>query len=521
MRRLAAVAGLAITVAVVATAIAAPLTGNVPVNESTAETQQAPRVALQPGGGFLVAWEERDLGNGVVFARRFGADGAPLSSAGPVGGGSPRQEAPDIDTAPDGSAVVTWTEGGTGDRDVWAQRLTAAGSPTGPAIPVNDEDGTQEFSRVAISPDGTFTIVWADPAAASNGEEDIYMSRFEADGGFIDDLAVVARADYQLDPDVAALPDGTLVVAFADRALGQVRARRFDADGDMLGSEISVGTDAAGFFGPGRPSVDADAGGFTIAWELDDTTFVRRFGTDGTPATGAVTVGASPLENPFAATAPDGRSVVAWTAPDGAEAVLREYSAALGPDGGAQDVSASGSAGQPFSRGVAADAAGFVVAWEADDADDTGVYARRFSWGGGGAATPTPSPSPTATASPVATQAPTPAPVATVKPTPPKAAGPTFADVVRGLPSTRRCVSRRNFRIRLREPKGTKIRRATVKVNGKLVATRKGRRVTAPVDLRGLPKGRFKVEIRVTTTTGRIIKGTRTYHTCAGKKAAT
>jgi len=371
---------------------------------------------------------------------------------------------------------------------------------------------------VAISPDGTFTVVWADPAAASGGEEDIYMSRYEADGDLIDDLPVVARADYQLDPDVAALPDGTLVVAFSDRALGEVRARRFAADGDLPGSEISVGADTEGFFGPGRPSVDADASGFTVAFELDNTTLVRRFGTDGAPVTGVVTVAAFPFENTFAATAPDGRSVVAWTAPDGAEAVLREYSGTLSPAGGAQDVSATGNAGQPGSRGVAADTAGFVVVWEADDADDTGVYARRFSWGGG-AANPTPSPSATATASPVATQAASPAPVATVTPTPPKAPAPvTLADVVRGLPSTRRCVSRRSFRIRLREPKGTKIRRATVKVNGKLVATRKGKRVTAPVDLRGLPKGRFKVEIRVTTTTGRIIKGTRKYRTCATRK---
>ena len=201
------------------------------------------------------------------------------------------------------------------------------------------------------------------------------------------------------------------MVAFSDRALGEVRARRFEADGDLIGSEISVGADAVGFFGPGRPSVDADATGFTVAFELDDTTLVRRFGADGAPATGVVTVGAFPLENPFAATAPDGRSVVAWTAPAGAEAVLREYSAALGPDGGEQDVSAAGNTGQPFSRGVAADAAGFVVVWDADDADDTGVYARRFSWGGG---TSSPTPTATATASPVATQDPTPAsPVAT------------------------------------------------------------------------------------------------------------
>ncbi len=519
MRRLAALAGLAIAVAVVATAVAAPLTGNVAVNQNTLERQEAPRVALQPGGGFLVAWEERDLDNGDVYVRRFGADGAALTAAAPVATAALRMEAPDIDTAPDGSAVVTWTEGGTSDRDVMAQRLTATGSPTGAVIPVDDAAGTQEFSRVAISPDGTFTVVWADPAAASGGEEDIYMARYEADGDLIDDVAVVARADYQLDPDVAALPDGTLVVAFSDRALGQVRARRFEADGDLIGSEISVGADAVGFFGPGRPSVDADATGFTVAFELDGTTLVRRFGADGAPVTGVVTVGAFPLENPFAATAPDGRSVVAWTAPAGAEAVLREYSAALGPDGGEQDVSATGNTGQPFSRGVAADADGFVVVWDADDADDTGVYARRFSWGGG---TSSPTPTATATASPVATQDPTPAPpvaTATPTPTPPKAGERlTLADVVRGLPSTRRCVSRRNFRIRLREPKGTKIRRATVKVNGKLVATRKGKRVTAPVDLRGLPKGRFKVEIRVATTTGRIIKGTRTYRTCATRK---
>jgi hypothetical protein len=175
MRRFAAVAGLAIAVAVVATAIAAPLTGNVAVNQNTDETQQAPRVALQPGGGFLVAWEERDLGNGDFYVRRFGADGAALTAAAPVATAAMRMEAPDVDTAPDGSAVVTWTEGGTGDRDVMAQRLTAA--PRGAAIPVADATGTQEFSRVAISPDGTFTVVWADPAAASGGEEDIYMSR--------------------------------------------------------------------------------------------------------------------------------------------------------------------------------------------------------------------------------------------------------------------------------------------------------------------------------------------------------
>jgi uncharacterized repeat protein (TIGR01451 family) len=102
-------------------------------------------------------------------------------------------------------------------------------------------------------------------------------------------------------------------------------------------------------------------------------------------------------------------------------------------------------------------------------------------------------------------------------PPPPVVAPPTFAQVV-VLPSTRRCVSRRRFRIRLREPQGVKIVDARVFVNGKRVKVVRGSRLRAPVDLRGLPKGRFKVEIRLRTADGKTIKGTRRYRTCTPKR---
>jgi hypothetical protein len=79
-------------------------------------------------------------------------------------------------------------------------------------------------------------------------------------------------------------------------------------------------------------------------------------------------------------------------------------------------------------------------------------------------------------------------------------------------------VSRRKFRIRLVEPRGVKIVNAKVFVNGKRVRVVRGRRLRAPVDLRGLPKGRFKVEIRLKTADGRTIRGTRRYRTCATKR---
>ncbi len=86
------------------------------------------------------------------------------------------------------------------------------------------------------------------------------------------------------------------------------------------------------------------------------------------------------------------------------------------------------------------------------------------------------------------------------------------------LPSTRRCVSRRAFRIRLRVPSGVQISSAEVRVNGKRVRTIKRSRITAPVDLRNLPRGRFSVEIRVKLADGRTIKGTRKYRTCTKKR---
>ena len=62
---------------------------------------------------------------------------------------------------------------------------------------------------------------------------------------------------------------------------------------------------------------------------------------------------------------------------------------------------------------------------------------------------------------------------------------------------------------------------AFVWVNGKRVATRRGSRITAPINLRGLPKGRYAVKIRVVTSTGQVINGTRRYRTCAKKQSST
>ncbi|CAA9499260.1 MAG: FIG01124270: hypothetical protein [uncultured Solirubrobacteraceae bacterium] len=91
------------------------------------------------------------------------------------------------------------------------------------------------------------------------------------------------------------------------------------------------------------------------------------------------------------------------------------------------------------------------------------------------------------------------------------------------LPSSRRCVSRRRFTIRLRKaPKGDRHRSAVVTVNGKrarvLRRSKKTGRLRASVVLTGLPKGTFRVRVTIKTAKGRTLRAARTYRTCVPKK---
>ena len=88
------------------------------------------------------------------------------------------------------------------------------------------------------------------------------------------------------------------------------------------------------------------------------------------------------------------------------------------------------------------------------------------------------------------------------------------------------CASRRSFRIRLRAPKGQRLRSATlyvagkrvsVRSHGKLHSTLRGTLLRAPVNLTGLPSGSFTVRVEAVTTSGKHLVDLRRYRTCAAK----
>lgn len=111
-------------------------------------------------------------------------------------------------------------------------------------------------------------------------------------------------------------------------------------------------------------------------------------------------------------------------------------------------------------------------------------------------------------------------PAAPASPTTPAAVTPKPISAAKAftLPSARTCVSRRSFAIHIRKLPGVTFVSAVVKVNGKRVKTVSRQRITAPVNLKGLPAGRFKVSITAKAADGRVVTGSRAYRTCAKKR---
>jgi plastocyanin len=80
------------------------------------------------------------------------------------------------------------------------------------------------------------------------------------------------------------------------------------------------------------------------------------------------------------------------------------------------------------------------------------------------------------------------------------------------------CISQRKFNIRIREPRGSRLKSASVTLNGRPVSVRKeDGRLTAQIDLRGFSTGTYDVRIKARTKGGRTLTGVRKYRTCALK----
>jgi hypothetical protein len=144
-----------------------PQGGEFQVSTYTTYAPQSPTIASDGAGNFVVAWqtygEDGDLRG--IFGRRFDAAGVPLGPEFQVNTYTTgTQVYPRVARQPGGDFVVVWQDEAAEDGDSWGvfgQRYDAAGIPVGGEFQINSFTAGEQFApEVATDGAGNFVTVW-------------------------------------------------------------------------------------------------------------------------------------------------------------------------------------------------------------------------------------------------------------------------------------------------------------------------------------------------------------------------
>jgi hypothetical protein len=259
------------------------------VNTRTAGNQNAPVVAINAAGDFVVAWQSLSAGNFESRARRFGASGEARGDEFAVSttrGESHSAPAVAMDRA--GDFVVVWRSTVDGSFEIRGRRFSAQGAARGDEIAINAvSTGDQLAPRVAADADGDFVVVWEN---ALDDSFEIRARRFSAQGLARGSESAVhaTTAGDQFAPAVALDAAGNFAVAWHSQIDGdqEIRARAFAASGQARSPEFAVNSRSSG--SQKSAAVALAAGGeLVVSWHSDTTgsweIAARRFGAP--PAT--------------------------------------------------------------------------------------------------------------------------------------------------------------------------------------------------------------------------------------------
>jgi len=258
-----------------------PATGNLACNPTLAQhVQDEPEICYSTLGNQLVAWSDRYGYDGEImgiFGRIFTPSGVPLGPEFQINQiWQASQWRPLIAARPDGRWLVTWS--GDWDGDAMFRVVNPDGTFFTPDIRVNTFDnGAQVDTAGAAAPDGRMLLVFVDFSGygAIGTGTNLWVRLFDSNGSALQPAPVPLNtsaytATDQREPRVVADGTGRFLVTWEDQSKDGsgygIFARRFGNDGQPLGPEFQVNTNALG--SQRNPKVCTDAlGNFIIAWE--------------------------------------------------------------------------------------------------------------------------------------------------------------------------------------------------------------------------------------------------------------
>jgi hypothetical protein len=221
-------------------------------------------------------------------------------------GGPAQQTHPRIAVGPDRSFAIVWADKRSGNSDIYLQRFDSDGNAVGLNLRINDDNNAswQSDPAIAAGTAGHNRLMWKD---YRNGAypfgDDLYLQELDASFLPIDnnrELTVERPDSLKEAPDLAVFPGGRAVSVWADfrdrnwNIYGQLLA----ADGSFAGGNFRIAGDA----GDGQehaPRVACSSDGwFVVTWydnrQGDDNIYVRVFDSLGTPLTASIEVNSDP-----------------------------------------------------------------------------------------------------------------------------------------------------------------------------------------------------------------------------------
>ena len=140
--------------------------------------QTDPAIIADNTGGLLCVWHDLRGGNDDLYAQHLDATAAAKWTSGGLSicNAAGAQQFPAIASDGQGGAIIAWEDDRTGTSDIYAQRVTSAGSkrwaPNG--APVSTAPSAQYQATVVTNADSVAIVIWQDQRTSGS---DLYAQR--------------------------------------------------------------------------------------------------------------------------------------------------------------------------------------------------------------------------------------------------------------------------------------------------------------------------------------------------------
>jgi len=281
-------------------------TDGVPVCTATGQ-QSNPTIISDGAGGAIVTWQDDRSGNYGIYAQRVNAAGTVQWAANGVVvcTATGVQQFPKIVSDGIGGAIVTWWDNRSGNWNLYAQRVNAAGSAqwglNGVALCTATGNGDRWNFHTISDGAGGEIVTWYDDRS---GNPDVYAQRVDASGVVkwtTDGIPLCTATGAQYYPAASSDDAGGAIVAWQDYRSGgksNIYAQRVnDLGAVQWGTDgVAICTAIGFWYGQMAATITSDgAGGAIVAWQDDrsenrdiyaqriDASGVVKWTTDGVP----------------------------------------------------------------------------------------------------------------------------------------------------------------------------------------------------------------------------------------------